>query len=96
MIIVYAGVASLACIIDGRAAHRAPLPFAVFLFGVGAFVSTAILESIGSTFGGFGNTLGFLGLGAGGIGGAMLGYWLGIKRKRHYQREQTSRCQDAT
>jgi hypothetical protein len=84
--VVLGGIASLACIIDTQSAHRSPLPFAVFFFGVGTFLIGGALAWVGSFSGaGVSDALGMLGGPViGGVGGGVLGYRLGLNRKRRY------------
>jgi len=90
MLIVFGAIASLACLIDERAARRAPAPFAVFFIGLGVYVMVFVLGFLGSLVSpALGDTLAFVvGPIVGSVGGGVLGYCLGRKRARHYSRKE--------
>jgi hypothetical protein len=85
VLLVLGGIASLAVMIDTRNARRAPLPFAAFfagLFAMGLFVIGGLVgENLpNSDVVGF-STL-FVAPMLGLFGGAILGYRLGLLRRR--------------
>jgi hypothetical protein len=84
-LVVLGGLASLVVTFDPDAAHRAPFPYAFFFAGVIAIIFVVlgglISVYINDTVGAFivlllAPTLGLL-------GGAILGYRLGLIRRRH-------------
>ena len=84
VLLVLGGIPSLAVVIDRHAAKRAPAPFAMFFAGLGfyaLFVVAALVEGHVSQA-----LSGFIGLlvapVVGGAGGGLLGYWLGLRRRR--------------
>jgi hypothetical protein len=84
-LVVLGGLASLVVTFDPHAAHRAPFPYAFFLAGVtaiifaviGGFISGYINDTVGAFIALFlAPTLGLL-------SGGVLGYRLGLIRRRH-------------
>jgi hypothetical protein len=86
MVLVFGGIASLACIIDTRAAHRAVVPFMMFFAGLGVYLSVFALGLLGPHVSpALGDSLAFfIGPVVGAIGGGLVGYVLGVKRRRRH------------
>jgi hypothetical protein len=89
MLFVFSGIASLACVLDEHGAHRAPIPFAIFFSVLGMGVLAITAGYLGSYISpGLSDSLAFLvGAPLGTIGGGILGYRLGLKRRRRYPSE---------
>jgi hypothetical protein len=82
--LVFGGIPSLAVVIDDRAARRAPAPFAIFFSGLGYyafFIVGGLVDAYVSHAAG-GLIIMLVAPVAGGIGGALLGYRLGLRRRR--------------
>ena len=88
MLMLFGAVGSLATIIDNHAARKAPIPFAMFFSGLGVWVLVIIVGLLGSYVSpGFGDAAAFLVAPlVGSIGGAVFGYWLGLKRRERAPR----------
>ena len=86
MVFVLSGIASLGCAIDEHGAHKAPMPFTIFFALLGMMVLALTLEYFGSYRNSdFGEVLAFyIGAPLGLVGGGLLGYWLGLRRRRRY------------
>jgi len=91
MLMFFGGIGSLATMVDNHVAKKAPIPFAMFFAGVGAYVifffggflSSYVSPALGDPVALFGAPV------VGGIGGAILGYHLSIKRRQRYPEEET-------
>jgi hypothetical protein len=92
MLIVFGGIGSLAVTVDTYAAQKAPVPFAMFFAGLGVYA----VFFLGLIFEVYMNpdVGGFIGLViaplVGGVGGGILGYRLGLKRRRRYSDDVSS------
>ena len=86
MLILFGGIGSLAVTIDTHAAHKAPVPFAILFAGLGVYAMFCLalfLEVyVSPAVGGFVGLL--IAPIVGSVGGGILGYRLGLKRRRSY------------
>jgi hypothetical protein len=86
MLIIFGGLGSLVVTFDTHVAHKAPIAFAMLFAGLGVyaiFFHALLIELYVSP-----SAAGFIGLLiaplVGGVGGGILGYRLGLRRKRRY------------
>ena len=84
MLLIFGGIPSLAVVIDSHSAKRAPAPFALFFAGLGFFtvltVGGLVDAYVSHAVGGFIALLAAPFVGGG--GGCLLGYKLGLRRRR--------------
>ncbi|MCM3874672.1 MAG: hypothetical protein ND895_28600 [Pyrinomonadaceae bacterium] len=85
------GIGSIAVMVDDHAARKAVVPFTVFFSGLGVYVMVFGLGFLGSFFNSsWADSLAFFaGPVVGSVGGGLLGYRLGIKRRRRAPEQST-------
>ncbi len=87
MLLLFGGVTSLAVVIDRHAARKAPLPFAAFFASLGffaVFIVGGLVDAYVSHTAGAVIVL-LVAPVAGSLGGGLLGYRLGLRRRVRYR-----------
>ncbi len=86
MLIVIGGLGSLVVTADAHIAHKAPVPFAMLFAGLGFYLISflALLVEVYISLSAAG-VIGFIIAPlVGGVGGGIVGYRLGLKRRHRY------------
>ena len=89
MLMLFGGIGSIAVMVDTYAAKKAPIPLAMFFAGLGVYVLVFVGGFLGSYVSpAFGDTVAFLiAPVVGSVGGGILGYRLGLRRRQHGAKE---------
>ena len=84
MLLLFGGIPSLVVLIDPYASKRAPIPFAMFFAGLGFHIILIVggfIDAYVNEFAG-GLVVMLMAPVGGGLGGGLLGYQLGLRRRQ--------------